>query len=114
MSEGDGPYKIEDIIRLIYQYSFYVIRSSNNPNNQLDGADSFLKFYPEEVKEWDDSKKQEIEEFAKTIGEGSSNFFISLIYDKDFDLIDIMSNIDFILELRNKYRLNLLNLSLNW
>jgi hypothetical protein len=54
--------------------------------------------------------KEEIEEFAKTTGRNSSNFFKSLIYDKDLDLIDIISNIDFIVELQRKYNLRLLNL----
>ena len=58
----------------------------------------------------DSNMKQEIEEYAKGQGRNSSNFFKGLIYDKDLDLIDIMSNIDFILELQNKYDLRLLNL----
>jgi hypothetical protein len=114
MSEGSGPFEIDDITRLIYQYCAYIIRSCNNPNNQLAGADDFLTFYPEEVKEWDDSKKQEIEEYAKTKGSSSSNFFKSLIFYKDMTLMDIMSNIDFILELLDKYGLSLLNLSMSW
>lgn len=113
-SEGSGPFEINDILRLIYQHCAYIIRSTNNPNNQLAGADNFLTFYPEEVKEWDDSKKQEIEEYAKTKGRSSSNFFKSLIFHKDMTLMDIMSNIDFILELQNKYDLRLLNLALSW
>ena len=113
-SERSGPFDIIDIVRLMHQYCAYIIRSSHNPTNQLDGAESFLKFFPEETKEWDSSQKQDIEEFAKTTGRNSSNFFLNLIYDKDYDLIDIISNIDFILELQNKYDLRLLNLALSW
>lgn len=108
--EGKGTFDIMDIIRIMYQYCAYIIRTSNNPNNQLDGARDFLKHFPDEVKEFDSNMKQEIEEYAKGQGKRWVNFFKGLIYDKDLDLIDIMSNIDFILELQNKYNLNLLNL----
>ena len=114
MSEGNGPFEINDIVRLIYLHCAYLIRNSINPNNQLSGADNFLTFFPEELKEWDNTQKQDIEEYAKTKGRSSSNFFKSLIAYKGMTLIDIMSNIDFILKLQNKYGLNLLNLSLNW
>ena len=113
-SEGSGPFDIRDIIRLIYRHCEYIIRNSINPNHQLEGADEFLKFFPEEVKEWDNTQKQEIEDYAKTKGRNSSNFFQSLISNKDMTLIDIMSNIDFILELQNKYGLRLFVLTLNW
>ena len=109
-NEGKGPFELFDIVRLLYQYCAYIIRTSINPSNQLDGAERFIKHYPEEVKEWDSNMKEEIEEFAKTTGRNSSNFFKSLIYDKDLDLIDIISNIDFIVELQRKYNLRLLNL----
>lgn len=112
--EGRGPFDINDIIRIMYQYCVYIIRTSNNPNNQLDGARDFLKHFPDEVREFDSNMKEEVEEYAKTQGINSSNFFKGLIYDKDLDLIDIMSNIDFILELQNKYNLKLLNLPIGW
>lgn len=112
--ERGGTFEIMDIIRIMYQYCAYIIRTSNNPNNQLDGARDFLKHFPDEVKEFDSNMRQEIEEYAKGQGRNSSNFFKDLIYDKDLDLIDIMSNIDFILELQNKYDLRLLNLPMGW
>ena len=112
--EGKGTFDIMDIIRIMYQYCAYIIRTSNNPNNQLDGVEYFLKHFPDEVREFDSNMKEEVEEYAKTQGINSSNFFKGLIYDKDLDLIDIMSNIDFILELQNKYDLKLLNLPIGW
>lgn len=108
--ETRGTFDLMDIIRLMYQYCAYIIRTSNNPNNQLDGARDFLKHFPDEVREFDSNMKEEVEEYAKTQGRNSSNFFKGLMYDKDLDLIDIMSNIDFILELQNKYNLRLFNL----
>ena len=108
--ETRGTFDLMDIIRLMYQYCAYIIRTSNNPNNQLDGARDFLKHFPDEVREFDSNMKEEVEEYAKTQGRNSSNFFKGLVYDKDLDLIDIMSNIDFILELQNKYNLRLFNL----
>jgi hypothetical protein len=113
-SEGSGPFEIGDIVRTFYSYCEIIVRRSNDPNNQLDGAESFLRFYPEEIKEWDESQKQEIEEYAKTIGGGSMNFFKNLIYDKDMDLIDIRSNMDFIFELKDKYGVNLFILPIGW
>lgn len=112
--EGSGPFDIMDIIRIMYNYCAYIIRTSNNPNNQLDGVEEYLKHFPDEVKEFDSNMKQEIEEYAKGQGRNSTNFFKGLIYDKDLDLIDIMSNIDFILELQNKYNLRLLTLPMGW
>ena len=113
-SEGKGSFDIDDIIRLMYRYSGHIISNSNNQNNQLEGAEDFLTHYPEEIKEFDSSKKQDIEEYARTQGRESDNFFKNLIYEKDLDLVDIMSNIDFIIELQNKYYLRLLNLPIGW
>lgn len=107
-TERKIPFDIDDIVRLMKDYCRYIIRTSNNPNNQLDGAEDFLKHFPDEVKVFDGSKKQEIEEYAKTTGKNSSNFFKGLMFEKDLTLIDIMSNIDFIMELKNKYNLRLL------
>ena len=112
--EGSGPFDIMDIIRIMYNYCAYIIRTSNNPNNQLDGVEEYLKHFPDEIKEFDSNMKQEIEEYAKGQGRNSTNFFKGLIYDQELDLIDIMSNIDFILELQNKYNLRLLTLPMGW
>lgn len=112
--ETRGTFDLMDIIRIMYQYCAYIIRTSNNPNNQLDGVEYFLRHFPDEVKEFDSNMKQEIEEYAKGQGRNTVNFFKGLIYEKDLDLIDIMSNIDFILELQNKYDLRLLNLPIGW
>jgi hypothetical protein len=113
-TERKRPFDIDDIVRLMKDYCRYIIRSSNNPNNQLDGAKDFLKHFPDEVKVFDGSEKQEIEEYAKTTGKNSSNFFKGLMFEKDLTLIDIMSNIDFIMELKNKYNLRLFNLPIGW
>jgi hypothetical protein len=113
-TERKKPFDIDDIVRLMKDYCGYIIRTSNNPNNQLDGAENFLKHFPDEVKVFDSSKKQEIEEYAKTTGRNSSNFFKGLMFEKDLNLIDIMSNIDYIMMLKDKYNLRLFNLPMGW
>ena len=113
-TERKKPFDIDDIVRLMKDYCSYIIRTSNNPNDQLDGAEKFLKHFPDEVKVFDGSKKQEIEEYAKTTGKNSSNFFKGLMYEKDLNLIDIMSNIDYIMMLKDKYNLRLFNLPMGW
>lgn len=112
IKEGKGTYEINHIKRLLHVYPEYIIRSSHNPNNQLEGAEQFLKHFPEEIKLWDEKQKEEVEEFTDKYGSSTFNFLSALMNNQDFDLIDIISNIDFIFELQQKYNLVLLNLSI--